>query len=442
MVPSDRQNSTNSLVSLLAGLSHNTNLNFDRAAIQRSVYEASSDIAESKSFVHRVTEGALLLNLRIHYDSCSLEDVRRLVADKVPVAAITEDSLANPKWILLKRTSGSKCFICDQSDAAGSWVLWTEIARRLGLKSNRDKRPWILARSTLINAEAIPGQSPFGSTPGQRLKPLRRLLRLIGTERSDLWTIFVFSFVISILSLTSPLAVEALVNTVAWGRYLQPIIILSLVLFCFLVFSAVLNAIVTGVVEVLQRRMFVRIVEDLAFRIPRVSQTAIDGEHPPELVNRFFDVVTLQKALPKLLLEGLSVVIQTAVGMVVLAFYHPWLLGYDIALAALMFITVFVLGRGAVKTAIAESKSKYAIAAWLEEIARHQTAFKLNGGNAFALDRADHLVIDYLRARKKHFAIVLRQVLFSWLLYAFAATSLLGLGGWLVVHARSRDRSR
>jgi ABC-type bacteriocin/lantibiotic exporter with double-glycine peptidase domain len=84
--------------------------------------------------------------------------------------------------------------------------------------------------------------------------------------------------------------------------------------------------------------------------------------------------------------------------------------------------------------AIKESKAKYAVGSWLEELARHPTAFKLHEGTQFALDRADQLAIDWLNARRSHFRIVMRQILFALGLQAVAATVLLGLGGWLVIH--------
>ena len=119
--------------------------------------------------------------------------------------------------------------------------------------------------------------------------------------------------------------------------------------------------------------------------------------------------------------------------MAVLAFYHPLLLGFDAVLLACIGFTVFVLGRGAVRTAIRESASKYKVAAWIEELVRHPTAFKLHGGAQFGLDRADSLAVDYLDARRAHFRIVMRQIIFSLTLQAVAATVLLGLGGWLVI---------
>src|SRR5690606_29576354 len=140
-------------------------------------------------------------------------------------------------------------------------------------------------------------------------------------EKRDLWILLVFSAVIGILTLASPVAVEALVNTVAFGRYLQPVVILAILLFVFLGFAAAMRALITFVVEVIQRRFFIRVVEDLAYRLSRVQQTALDKHHGPELVNRFFDVVSVQKSMAMLLLDGIAIILQTTLGMAVLTVY-------------------------------------------------------------------------------------------------------------------------
>ena len=264
-------------------------------------------------------------------------------------------------------------------------------------------------------------------------RPLARLIGLLRPEKQDLWVILVFSVVVGLLALATPVAVEALVNTVAFGRYLQPVVVLAILLFVFLAFAAAMRALLTLMAEIIQRRVFVRVVEDLAYRLPRVRQQALDDAHGPELVNRFFDIVTVQKSIAALLLDGISIVLQTAIGMAVIAFYHPFLLGFDVVLLLLIAFIILGLGRGAVKTAIYESKAKYAIAAWLEELTRHPTAFKLHAGPQLALDRADQLAVQWIEARRKHFGIVMRQILFALGLQALAATALLGLGGWLVI---------
>lgn len=264
-------------------------------------------------------------------------------------------------------------------------------------------------------------------------KPLDRLLGLLRAESADLWIILCFALVSGLLSMTTPLAVEALVNTVAFGRFLQPVFVLSVILLAFLIFQAALKTLQTFVVEIIQRRLFARVAADLSFRLPRTQMRSLDEHYAPELVNRFFDVVTVQKISAQLLLDGINVVLSAAVGMTVLAFYHPYLLAFDVVLIALLFFTLFVLGRGAVKTSIKESKTKYAMAAWLEDLARCRTTFRYDGASEFALERSDQLIFDYLTARKKHFGVLIRQIIFLLLVQALASTVLLTIGGMLVI---------
>ena len=176
-------------------------------------------------------------------------------------------------------------------------------------------------------------------------------------EWSDIWMILVFAFFAGVLNLATPIAVEALVNTVAFGRLLQPVLILAVLLFGFLAFAAVMQGVQTYVAEVIQRRLFARVAADFAYRFPRVASSSLDGKYGPELANRFLDVVTLQKVVASLLLDGVSIVLATLVGMTVLAFYHPWLLGFDVLLLIMIVAGLMVLGRGAVSSGIEKRAS-------------------------------------------------------------------------------------
>ncbi len=294
---------------------------------------------------------------------------------------------------------------------------------------------WYLAQPMLA-AESVSAYDYQTGKQQKPMSPLRRLIAFLKPESQDIRTVFIFSVIVGILSLTTPLAVEALVNTIAFGRYLQPLVVLSLMVFIFLAFRAGLGILMTIVVEIIQRRLFVRVVDDLAFRLTRVPLSYLKKKHGPELVNRFFDIVNVQKITSKLLLESLMLILQTAIGLTVLAFYHPFLLGYDVGLLFLMTVVLFIVGRGAVKTAQKESQLKYDTAAWLQEIVRHPTTFKFNGGLGFAINRADELSANYIHQRREHFRILIRQVTFSMLMQAVAATVLLGLGGYLVIEGQ------
>lgn len=269
--------------------------------------------------------------------------------------------------------------------------------------------------------------------PGHKWTPLSRAWALLRPEAGDIWIICLFALVAGVLAMAVPLAIEALVSTVTFGRMLQPIVILSLMLLAFLSFQAAIRGLQTYVVEIIQRRLFARVVADLGYRLPHTQHEAIDNRSPRELVNRFFDVVTVQKITAQLLLDGISVVLNTLIGMAVLGFYHPWLLGFDVVLLGLIAFCVLVLGRGAVQTSIKESKVKYHIAAWLEDLAGCGLTFRYDGAAEFALERTDRMTHEYLTARRKHFRVLLRQIIFALGLQAVASTVLLGLGGWLVI---------
>jgi putative ABC transport system ATP-binding protein len=280
-------------------------------------------------------------------------------------------------------------------------------------------------------AHAATHHGPASHTP-----PLRRLVDLLRPERTDISVVIVFAVVVGVLNLAVPIAVEALVNTVAFGRLMQPLFVLGVMLFTFLSFAALLRGLQAYIAEVIQRRLFVRVVADLAHRLPRVKQEALDGRHGPELMNRFFDVMTVQKSAALLVLEGVAIVLQAVVGMMVLAFYHPYLLGFNIVLLTLIGIGIFVLGRGAVTTKIDESYAKYAVASWLEQLAQFINSGKLDGENHQAIARADSLAVDYIQCRKAHFRVLMRQIAFALALQAIAATALLGIGGLLVIQGQ------
>lgn len=267
-------------------------------------------------------------------------------------------------------------------------------------------------------------------------RPLERLMQIIHPEWSDIRLILVFAFVAGVFSLATPIAVESLVDTVAFGRVLQPVFILAALLFGFLVFAGIMQALQTFVAEIIQRRLFARVTADLAYRLPRIDKTEWGGAYGPELVNRFMDVVTLQKVVASLLLDGVAVVLATLVGMTVLAFYHPWLLGFDVVLLLLIVTGVYLLGRGAVNTAIDESIVKYRLVAWLEDVVRCEEGFKIEGGADFSVDRANLLAANYLSARESHFRILFRQIIYILALQAVAGTVLLGGGGWLVIQGQ------
>lgn len=267
-------------------------------------------------------------------------------------------------------------------------------------------------------------------------KPVQRLLEFLTLEKRALWLILIYAIVMGFLGLAVPIASQALVNNIALGSLRQPLVVLCLLLLLTLGFLTLLRSLQLLLVEMLQRRIFVRVTQDTTERLLRLESAVYEKKRLPELVNRFFDVVTVQKAASFLLLDGLAILLATLSGMVLLAFYHPLLLVFDILLLLGILLIVFVFGIGGESSSIQESGQKYAIAAWLEELATHDQLFKPAAGTRYAAWKTERLLQHYLQARHKHFKVVFRQNLGAFLLQALAATALLALGGWLVIEGQ------
>ncbi len=264
--------------------------------------------------------------------------------------------------------------------------------------------------------------------------PGTRLFRMLYLDRRDLVTIALYAIFAGLLTLAVPIASQALVSSIAQGQSNQQLVVLSGAVLVFLLFSGTLQLLELQLVERLQQRIFVRVAMNLGERIPRIRQDALVGEYAPELVNRFFDVLTVQKAFAKLTLDGLEAMLKVIVGLALLAFYSPILLGFDVVLIVFGAFVVGVLGLGGLKSSIQESKEKYRVAAWLEELARCHTTFKMSGTLDFLIERTDDLAVRYVQARRSHFRVLFRQAVGNYIFYAFASAGILAIGGWLIIN--------
>ncbi len=263
--------------------------------------------------------------------------------------------------------------------------------------------------------------------------PWARARRVLAFERSDVAVVVVYGAAIGVLSLATPVAVQALVNTVAFGSLLQPILVLTLLLATGLVAYGTVRLLQVWAVETILQRVFVRTFAAAGRRLAAVEVTVLDRIHAPDVLNRFFEVPPLQKALAVLLIEGVGLLLQALVGFALLAAYHPLLLAFSLGLALALVVVVFVFGRGAVASALAESEAKYEAVSWLEHLARIPTAFRSSRGRSLAIARTDNAALRWLSLRRLHFRGLVRQHVGGVAIAVLGSTALLGLGGLLVL---------
>jgi putative ABC transport system ATP-binding protein len=358
-------------------------------------------------------------------------DLFELIRDGYPVAVCMNDTDL-PEWWIFAGKSDKKFSV---TKIFGKKVTTGRFDKSIIRRALSDRiaiaRPNYLVAQRLLISGSNAGQEEADTTLQQH--PFRRLWRFFSPDYRDIGAMILFGTVAGLLGLTTPLAVEWVVSTVAFGRYLQPLVVLSLMMFVLLTFAGMMRVLQAFVVEMIQRRFFARVVGDLAFRLPNAQRAALNGTSGSELLNRFLDVATIQKATATILLDGITISLNTIIGMILLAVYHPFLLGFDIALLGAMIFAIFVLGQGGIRTSIEESAVKYEITHWLQDVISKPIAFRFSGGEAFSIDRANRLTVQYLDGRRRHFRVLVRQMIFAVMLQAVASMALLGIGGWLVL---------
>ncbi|MEL6259050.1 MAG: ABC transporter ATP-binding protein, partial [Pseudomonadota bacterium] len=215
-----------------------------------------------------------------------------------------------------------------------------------------------------------------------------------------------------------------------------PLVVLSLTLFALLLFSGLLNAMRIHLMEIFGRRFYARMVAEISMRSIFAQNPFFNDQSRGALFNRYFDIITVQKTMPVLFIGGFTVILQSAVGFVLVSMYHPLFLAFNIVMVLLIWAVWLIWGAAAVRSAIDLSHRKYQTAAWLEGIGGSDGFFKSERRIDYALKATDDRTADYVEQHRRHFRRHFSQTLAFLVLYAGASAMLLGLGGWLVIQGQ------
>ncbi len=266
-----------------------------------------------------------------------------------------------------------------------------------------------------------------------KLSTIQRFIRLIKGDRKEIYYIYIYAIFAGVINLTLPLGVQAILNFIQGGAISASWWVLIIAVTAGTLFSGLLVIMQMTVSETLQRRIFTRVSFDFAKRLPQLHTEAIRHQHIPELINRFFDTLTLQKGLPKILIDLSTAMMQILFGLILLAFYHPLFIFFGLTLLFFLILIFRYTSALGLKTSIKESKYKYEVAYWLEEVGRTLHTFKLAGNSDLPLAKTDKYVSNYLDAKQEHFRILLFQYISIVSFKTLVTFILLSLGSWLVI---------
>ena len=235
------------------------------------------------------------------------------------------------------------------------------------------------------------------------MSPWKRFIGLLQLEKRDILQIFYYAIFSGVVALSLPLGIQAIINLIQGAQISTSWVVLVTLVTLGVAFSGALQLMQLRIIETIQQRIFLRSSFELSYRFPKIKMTELRNYYPPELANRFCDTLTIQKGLSKILIDIPTAVLQILFALILLSFYHPFFIIFGILLLVLIFIVFKYTAVRGLETSLEESKHKYRVAHWIQEVARTVVSFKLSGNTNLAVNKNDALVSDCLAARESHF---------------------------------------
>lgn len=266
------------------------------------------------------------------------------------------------------------------------------------------------------------------------MTPLKRFYNLLKLDKRDVYQIIFYAAFAGLVNLSLPLGIQAIINFIQSGQLSVSWVVLVFVVTLGVGFSGVLNIMQLRIVENLQQRIFVRSSFEFAYRMPLIKFKEMYSKYAPEKANRFFDTLMVQKGTAKLLLDFSTAFLQVGFGVILLVLYHSFFIIIGLLFIIILYIIFRYSYNDGVETSLKESKYKYKVAAWLQEIARNRDSFRKKKEFEYALRRNDKYVNDYVNYREQHFEVMKKQYIQLIIFKIVVTAALLSIGGFLVIN--------
>lgn len=266
--------------------------------------------------------------------------------------------------------------------------------------------------------------------------PWKRFIKLLQLERKDIFQIGYYAIFEGLVALSLPLGIQAIINLLQSAVISASWVVLIVLVTAGAAFAGILKLMQMRIIETIQQRIFTRASFEFSYRFPKIKMSELSNYYLPELANRFFDTLTIQKGLSKILIDVPSALLQIIFALILLSFYHPFFIFFGFLLLFLIYIIFNFTAQNGLNTSLTESKNKYKVAHWLQEVSRAVISFKLSGRTTLALQKSDDLVNDYLNARENHFKVLILQFVQMIGFKVLITAGLLIIGGFLVLEQR------
>ena len=263
--------------------------------------------------------------------------------------------------------------------------------------------------------------------------PYQRFWLLLKPDSKEIYQVYTYAFFKGVIALSLPIGIQAIINLIQGGSVSASWMVLVFIVTLGIAMGGYIQLMQMRITETIQQKIFTRAAFDFTYRIPKIKFEEINKHYAPELMNRFFDVLTLQKSLSKIIIDFSTAILQIVFGLLLLSLYHPFFILFSILLIILVYSIIRLTSSKGLETSLAESKFKYKVVSWLEELARAKDSFKLAGITNLPELKTDERVMGYLESRENHYQVLRKQYVLLLFFKIIVALGLLIVGGLLVL---------
>lgn len=219
-------------------------------------------------------------------------------------------------------------------------------------------------------------------------------------ERTVISRIYLLALLQGVMYLAIPLGIQGVVTYIMAGSFSASLILLSsitILVTCFIGFFQIWQMRIN---ETLHQKIF----GGIASRISLYLNQNTNSDEVFNKLNKFFEVVTLQKGISKILLDFSFSIISVVFGLLILPIYSSWFLIFTLLSAATFYFIIKYYGSRGIETNIRVSNEKYNLIKWFQLNAREQ---KLDDSKF--VEGSDGILNNYFEERKKYYGVLEAQ---------------------------------
>ncbi len=250
------------------------------------------------------------------------------------------------------------------------------------------------------------------------MKKSQLLSKWLFKERHIVSKIYLLALLQGIMYLVITLGVQGIITYTMAGRFSASLFLICGVTIIATFFIGYFQLWQMRINETLHQKIFT----DVTYTVNYYLEKATPSEEVLSLLNKFNEVVSLQKGASKILLDFSFSFISIVFGLILLPIYSYWFLFFTVFLGAVFYFIIYYYGKKGIETNIKSSDEKYHVLEWFQKNALLKQDVNITKGtedsaNQYIHNRTKH----YHVLEKQYFGIIVFKVLFISILLLMGA---------------------